>query len=205
METSMRQNLFYIYAYLREFDLTPYYIGKGKGNRAWNYHENIKIPTDKRRIIIMESNLSEIGALALERRYIRWYGRKSNKTGILRNISDGGEGTSGFVHSDETKEIIRQTNLGRKQTQEHIKKRQTAAVATRRKRENYSNISDETKKEMSRKLSLALTGVPKSEEHISKMKLRPQNTRIITCNYCGKTGDYKNMLRWHFTNCKLRP
>lgn len=81
---------FYIYAYLR-IDGSPYYIGKGKAKRAWKPH-SIQIPQDNTRIIIMESELSEIGALALERRYILWYGRKDNGTGMLRNMSDGGDG-----------------------------------------------------------------------------------------------------------------
>jgi hypothetical protein len=43
---------FYVYVYLRE-DKTPYYIGKGSGDRAWVKHSTeTKPPKDKSRIII---------------------------------------------------------------------------------------------------------------------------------------------------------
>jgi hypothetical protein len=107
-------NIYYIYAYVRS-DGTPYYIGKGSSNRAWvKSGRAIKPPKDKSKIVVMESNLTEIGAFALERRYIRWYGRKNNQTGILHNMTDGGEGCSGIIHSEQTRKQISASKLGKK-------------------------------------------------------------------------------------------
>jgi hypothetical protein len=114
---------YYTYAYLRE-DGTPYYIGKGKGKRAYNQHKRkgrgfLPIPP-KNRIIFLKQNLTEDEAFKHEIYMIAVFGRKDLGTGILLNLSNGGEGPSGAIpwninksHQLETIEKIRKKAIGR--------------------------------------------------------------------------------------------
>ena len=102
---------FYTYAYLRP-DRTPYYIGKGTGERIWCKHNVPNPPRD--RIIFLKQNLSEEDAFKHERYMIAVFGRKDNNTGILRNLTDGGEGATGRVPTKEQIEKQRDKMLGRK-------------------------------------------------------------------------------------------
>lgn len=140
--------IYYIYAYLRE-DGTPYYIGKGKGNRAFATSRAIPKPP-KDRIVIMETNLTEIGALALERFYIRWHGRKDLGAGTLRNMTDGGDGTSGHIVTEETRKKISSYNKGKVKSEEHKKK---IGQSNKGKKHEYLSL-----------LNISRKGIPRSEE-----------------------------------------
>ena len=87
--------MFYVYTYLRE-DGSPYYVGKGHGERAYKkWGKGIKPPTDLTRIVIVENNLSEQEAFDLEIQLITKYGRKDLGSGILHNKTNGGDGSTG--------------------------------------------------------------------------------------------------------------
>jgi hypothetical protein len=90
---------YYTYAYLRE-DRTPYYIGKGKGYRLYDKRHKVSIPT-KNRIIYLKQNLTENEAFKHEIYMIAVFGRKDLGTGILRNKTDGGEGPSNIIRTEE--------------------------------------------------------------------------------------------------------
>jgi NUMOD3 motif len=118
--------MFYVYTYLRE-DGTPYYVGKGSGERAYKkWGKGIKPPKDVSRIIIVEDNLEEEQAFELERTLIAKYGRKDLANGILHNKTDGGDGSSGhkvngWKWSEESRAKRRGTGnpqYGKKQSEE---------------------------------------------------------------------------------------
>jgi hypothetical protein len=88
---------FYVYVYLDD-DNFPYYIGKGRGNRFKDKNHRVLVPKNKSKILFVYKNIYELWAFALERKLIKWYGRKDRKTGILENRTDGGDGPSGQDH-----------------------------------------------------------------------------------------------------------
>lgn len=97
-------NEFYVYAWLRPCG-TPFYIGKGKGKRAEkakapgntlfaNIVRKIRASGLEPSVVKWFDHLLEADAFHLERAYIKLYGRVDNGTGILANMTDGGEGAS---------------------------------------------------------------------------------------------------------------
>jgi hypothetical protein len=199
IERNHSMTIYYVYAYLRKTNNTVYYIGKGKGGRAYDsINHRIKVP-EKSRIIIIERNLTEIGAFALERRLIKWYGRKDLGTGVLRNLTDGGEGTSGYKQSKSHTDKIRKANLGKKVTEcvkEKIRQKlvgrkhtadQNTAKSERQRGKKQPWVSATLTGRKNPKISEALSGIPKP---------------IVECPHCGTSGGASAMGRWHFDKCR---
>ena len=117
---------YYTYAYLRE-DGTPYYIGKGKAGRINNKLHAIHLPPEEGRRIFLKQNLTDEEARKHEVDMIAVLGRKDLGTGILRNMTDGGEGCAGRVLSEETKKKLSEAHKGKKKSIEHRKALSEAA------------------------------------------------------------------------------
>ncbi len=141
---------YYTYAYLRE-DNTPYYIGKGNGRRVYQKQKGHNPPKDKTRIIFLKQNLTEQEAFKHEIYMIAVFGRIDLRTGILHNMTNGGEGGSGRVLSEETRRKLSDANRGKN----HPNYGKTTSLETKAKMSaSKKNMSDETRA----KYSAANTG-----------------------------------------------
>lgn len=157
----INQKIYYVYEYVDPRNNQPFYIGKGKGDRfsyhiknlddGYNPHKTNKIKKILSEnlepiINIVVSGLTETEAFEIESSLITKFGRIDNKTGCLVNLTNGGEGQSGWIpgdkyrkkmsestsgvkngmfgrkHSEETKEKIRERAIGRKASDETKKK-----------------------------------------------------------------------------------
>jgi hypothetical protein len=144
---------YYVYEYVDPLTNIPFYVGKGQGNRYLYHLKNLNdksnpYKTNKIKKILKEglmplinlvkTGLTETQSFNIEKKIIRKYGRIDLSSGCLMNLSDGGEGQSGWIpndeyklnmsyytsgnkngmfgknHSDETKNKIREKAVGRK-------------------------------------------------------------------------------------------
>lgn len=107
------KNIYYTYAYLRG-DGTPYYIGKGKGKRAYDRKRHSAYVPSRSRILILKKNLTEDEAFNHEIYMISVFGRKDLETGILYNLTNGGDGPSGYVYTEEQRKKMGDVRRGKK-------------------------------------------------------------------------------------------
>lgn len=99
----------------------PYYAGKGQGRRAFQRHDRIYPPENRKRILIF-ARLSEQEAVETEKELIRNWGRIDLNTGFLRNLTAGGDGVRDWKPSSLTRQRMSQASKGKKKSKNHARK-----------------------------------------------------------------------------------
>lgn len=169
MTKSTRTTGFYAYVLFR-LNGIPCYVGKGLDDR-WLHHEQAVGKSYSRnkhlaRIIAKaggtlpkikaHEDLGEAEAFETEIALIKAIGR--GKNGPLVNMTDGGDGQSGWVPSKETRARISAANMGKKQSEET---RAKMSAAGKGRKKNY---------EHRQKIGAAHVGMTRSEEARAKMR-----------------------------------
>lgn len=155
--------MFYTYVWTRE-DGTPYYVGKGKGNRVYsNNHRHLPPSIDR---IVLYIAKDEKDAFETEKALIWYYGRKDLGLGCLRNLTDGGENPP--------------SNKG-KVLSEEIRQRMSLAAKGIVKRKRGFRHSEETKQRMRHKHNVKIKTVCIRGHLLTKDNLR-NNGR--SCRLC---------------------
>jgi len=122
---------FYVYKLIDPTMNQPFYVGKGTGDRMYQHvwyhdrlyetttHNNQLLKNKIRKVLRTAGKVhiqryvcrSEQQAFDIEKALIRRYGRRDNKTGILCNMTDGGEGVSGHIRSEQWREQSRRRQI----------------------------------------------------------------------------------------------
>jgi hypothetical protein len=99
--------IYYVYLHRRLDDNSVFYVGKGKGRRAWtkksrNKHWKHIVDKHSYSVEIFKNALTESEAFKLEEEQINLYGLKN-----LSNMTLGGVSTTGYQHTDETRALLK--------------------------------------------------------------------------------------------------
>ncbi len=219
-------NMAYVYIYYdpRKSPIEPIYVGKGKGKRM-SFHKNraqnpiLKRKLDKIKDLGLEpiiekfiDNISDEEALKIEIELITKYGRIDLKTGPLCNLTEGGDGTSGRIASEETKKLWSEQRKGKKQTEAQYEANcnRTISEETREKQRQANKGHSRHTPEQIKILKEFNTGRKASQETLDKLskqrkgkQTKSDNPAAIKVNIYNSTGELKYNCHGDFkSTCK---
>lgn len=149
----------------------PFYVGKGQGKRSHNlthrsaYHKSVSAKYGVEILVFPRSTEKE--AIADE---IRWIKTLREAGMRLVNLTDGGDGTSGWIPSQETREKLSAANKGRVITPEWREKMSKAHKERPHSEQHRANLAAaNARPEVREKRSIISTGRTPSAE--TRMKL----------------------------------
>jgi hypothetical protein len=148
----------YVYRHIRLDKNEPFYIGIGSDNeykRAYYIQKrnniwNKIVSNTSYEVEIILDNLTWDDACNKEKEFIKLYGRKNLRTGILSNLTDGGEGVYGLKFTDESKKKMSIAQKSKKPISEETRNRMSIASRSRDMAYNKGKVqSEETRKKRS--------------------------------------------------------
>jgi hypothetical protein len=145
---------FYVYLHKKKTNGDVFYVGKGKGRRKDYFHNRSKYWKNvaKKHGVIVEvyqSGIQEWYALELEKDVILKFGLDK-----LTNLTEGGEGLSGFVFSEDHKKKISESSKGKtikQSTRDLISKKNKNRKHTEESKKKISQASLNRTKETTEK------------------------------------------------------
>jgi hypothetical protein len=203
---------FYVYIHTRNDTNAVFYVGKGRGNRHVqrndrnSWWQNI-VNKHGRTATILDTFEAEADAFAMERYLIASY----KALGLcLCNQTDGGDGQSGYLHTEETKIVIskkmRILKLGKLRPPGVIEK---MAVANRTRVRSPEEIEKRSIAMRGNTNGKALKGRPKSEETKAKMKASwfrtPEARERTRLGSLGKTYSAERIAKIQATRAGYKP
>lgn len=170
----MREPNFLVYEHWRPDTDACFYVGKGKLKRSRSFEsrnsrygrivKKLKRSGLKPEIKIIRENLTESEAFSVEiARIAHW-----RALGVeIANYTDGGDGCSGRLHSEATKELIRKKAIGRKWSPE-------MRIARSQQRRNPHSLETRAKISESAKIAqrLRFENVKKTKAGTTELKHR---------------------------------
>jgi len=194
MATNPLHPVFYVYQHVKADNGEVFYVGKGMGRRAYDsyhrskYWKNI-VAKHGFNVEFVKVGISEPESLKLEISTIEEYRRRGLK---IINMTDGGDGTSGYTHTEEHKRMMSMALSGEKNprygkegtrkgalvTPETIEKLRSSHLGKKLPEEQRKKIQKSTKKARQGIKTLGMTGKGHSEETKAKMRAKALGRKL---------------------------